>query len=56
MKELYANRNVIHKNFGKGVIIDSYISDNGKNVVVVKFDALETERRIYADFYGMRIF
>ena len=22
MKELYANRNVIHKNFGKGVIID----------------------------------
>lgn len=52
----YENRNVIHKNFGKGRVISSYVSDNEKTVLVIKFDALNTERCIYADFYGMRVF
>ena len=52
----YENRNVIHKNFGKGRVISSYESNNGKTVLVIKFDALDTERSIYADFYGMRVF
>lgn len=52
----YENRNVIHKNFGKGRVISSYESDNGKTVLVIKFNALDTERSIYADFYGMRVF
>ena len=54
--ENYENRNVIHKNFGKGRVISSYESDNGKIVLVIKFDALDTNRNIYADFYGMRVF
>lgn len=52
----YKNRNVIHKNFGKGRVISSYENNNGKTVLVIKFDALNTERSIYADFYGMRVF
>lgn len=52
----YENRNVIHKNFGKGRVISSYENDNGKIVLVIKFDALDTNRNIYADFYGMRVF
>ena len=52
----YESRNVIHKNFGKGRVISSYESGNGKTVLVIKFDALDTERSIYADFYGMRVF
>ena len=52
----YENRNVMHKNFGKGRVISSYVSDNGKTVLVIKFDTLTTERCIYADFYGMRVF
>ena len=51
----YENRNVIHKNFGKGRVISSY-ENKGKTVLVIKFDALNTERSIYADFYGMRVF
>lgn len=55
MNDVYANKNVIHKNFGKGRILYSY--NNGKkDIVVIKFDALNTERHVYADFYGMRIF
>lgn len=52
----YENRNVIHKNFGKGRVISSHINDEGKTVLVIKFDTLTTERCIYADFYGMRVF
>ena len=52
----YVNRNVIHKNFGKGKIISSYENVDGKTVIVVKFDALDKERYVFADFYGMRIF
>lgn len=52
----YENRNVIHKNFGKGRVISSYENDNGKTVLVIKFNALNTERCIYEDFYGMRVF
>lgn len=39
----YVNRNVIHKNFGKGRILSSYASDEGKTVLVIKFDALEIQ-------------
>ena len=52
----YENRNVIHKNFGKGRVVSYYVSDNGKTVLVIKFDTLTTERCIYADFYGMHVF
>ena len=53
----YTNRNVIHKNFGKGRVLSSYISEkNNRLVLVIKFDALDTERSIYGDFYGMRVF
>ena len=52
----YENRNVIHKNFGKGRVVSSYINDVRKTVLVIKFDALDSERSIYADFYGMRVF
>ena len=52
----YENRNVIHKNFGKGRVVSSHINDEGKTVLVIKFDALDSERSIYADFYGMRVF
>lgn len=52
----YKNRNVIHKNFGKGKIISSYENNDGKLVFVIKFEALDNERMIYADFYGMRVF
>ena len=55
MNDVYVNRHVIHKNFGKGKIIGSYVNGN-RDVVVIKFDCLDTERHIYADFYGMRIF
>ncbi len=52
----YENRNVIHKNFGKGRVLSSYASDEGKTVLVIKFDALDNKRYVYADFYGMRVF
>ena len=53
----YENRNVIHKNFGKGRVISSYVNEkNNRLVLVIKFDALNTNRNIYADFYGMRVF
>lgn len=53
----YENRNVIHKNFGKGRGISSYVNEkNNRLVLVIKFDALDTNRNIYADFYGMRVF
>ena len=28
----------------------------GKTVLVIKFDALDSERSIYVDFQGMRVF
>ena len=51
----YIDRNVIHKNFGKGKVLSTY-ETKGKTVLVIKFDMLETERSIFADFYGMRVF
>jgi len=48
--------NVIHKNFGKGRILSSYVNEEDRLVFVIKFDALEKERKIYADFKGMRVF
>ena len=52
----YENRNVIHKNFGKGRVISSYENDEGRTVLVIKFDNLDAERFVYADFYGVRVF
>ena len=52
----YENRNVIHKNFGKGRVIFSYENDEGRTVLVIKFDNLDVERFVYADFYGVRVF
>ena len=53
----YENRNVIHKNFGKGRVISSYVNEkNNRLVLIIKFEALDTNRNIYADFYGMHVF
>ncbi len=52
----YENRNVIHKNFGKGRVISSYEGNEGRTVLIIKFDNLDTERFVYVDFYGMRVF
>lgn len=51
----YENHIVIHKNFGKGKVISTY-DMCGKTVLVIKFEALDNTRAIYADFYGMRVF
>jgi hypothetical protein len=49
----YENRNVIHKNFGKGRVVSSYENNEGKTVLVIKFESLDKERMVYSDFYGM---
>ena len=51
----YTNHTVIHKNFGKGKVLSFYEKDN-RTVLIIKFDALDNERHVFSDFYGMRIF
>jgi len=45
---------VVHKLFGAGVILASYTSHSGADVVEVKFDRLETNRNILADTKAMK--
>lgn len=45
---------VEHEVFGRGVVRNKYSNTYKKVVVVVQFDALQTERNIVADFNGIR--
>lgn len=46
--------NVEHEVFGRGVVINKYNNALNKVVLVVKFNALRTERNIVANFIGIR--
>ena len=45
---------VFHDVFGRGVVLNTYKNSLNKTVLVVKFDALQTERNIVANFDGIR--
>lgn len=45
---------VEHDVFGLGVVMNKYNNILNKVVVVVQFDALQTERNIIANFNGIR--
>lgn len=45
---------VEHDVFGQGVVRGKYRNTYKKVVVVVQFDALQTERNIIANFNGIR--
>ena len=46
--------NVEHEVFGRGVVMNKYNNGLNKVVLVAKFNALQTERNIVANFIGIR--
>ena len=45
---------VEHDVFGRGVVMNKYNNTLNKVVLVVQFNALQTERNIVANFIGIR--
>lgn len=45
---------VIHQIFGYGLIVDKFVNKNWRVILIVKFDSLETNRNILANFYGIK--
>lgn len=52
-KKKEPSNKVLHCFFGSGRIVGSHTDKNGKEVLDIQFDSLDTVRSIMADFGGM---